>query len=329
MLKGLSCLLVAVWLLYQPADANAAVLRYCDRQPPPTAAQQDILLRFASVIKNELENSGQSLALIARSGLDLTRFGMRYSHAGISLKLSANAPWSVRQLYYECEEDRPKIFDQGISGFLLGTSDPSIGYISLLFLPQDRSGPLEQAALDNRQALRLLGSIYSANAYPFAQRYQNCNQWVMEMIAATWGRLLEHDTDTGNGNDTGKGNGNGTGTGIGATSAGTSLRVHAQAWLQSHAYAPAVFDVGNRLLMWLGSMIPWVHSDDHPSPDLEQAIYRVSMPASIELFVRAQVPDASRVELCHTDRFVVIRRGWQPIAAGCEPAPQDTVIRFD
>ena len=81
--------------------------------------------------------------------------------------------------------------------------------------------------------------------------------------------------------------------------------------------------------MWLGSMIPWVHSDDHPSPDLEQAIYRVSMPASIELFVRAQVPDASRVELCHTDRFVVIRRGWQPIAAGCEPAPQDTVIRFD
>ena len=311
MLKGLSCLLASVWLLYQPVDTNAAVLGYCDRQPPPTAAQQDILLRFASVIKTELENSGQSLALISRSGLDLTRFRMRYSHAGISLKLNANGPWSVRQLYYECEEDRPKIFDQGMSGFLLGTSDPSIGYISLLFLPQDRSGPLEQAALDNRHALRLLGSIYSANAYPFAQRYQNCNQWVMEMIAATWGRLLEHDTDTG------------------ATSAGTSLRVHAQAWLQSHAYAPAVFDVGNRLLMWLGSMIPWVHSDDHPSPDLEQAIYRVSMPASIELFVRAQVPDASRVELCHTDRFVVIRRGWQPIAAGCEPAPQDTVIRFD
>ena len=35
-------------------------------------------------------------------------------------------------------------------------------------------------------ALALLGREYSANAYPFSPRYQNCNQWVAELLATAW-----------------------------------------------------------------------------------------------------------------------------------------------
>ena len=107
--------------------AQAASLRYCDAHTEVDAAVQDRLIQVAGIVKTELDRSGQSVALVARSGLALERFDQRYSHAGVSLKASANAPWSVRQLYYACDEQRPRIFDQGMSGFVLGVHDPAEG----------------------------------------------------------------------------------------------------------------------------------------------------------------------------------------------------------
>jgi hypothetical protein len=106
-------------------------------------------------------------------------------------------------------------------------------------------------------------------------------------------------------------------------------RERAQAWLRSEGYEATVFDVGWRALMWAGNFIPWVHGDDHPAEDVEQQIYRVSMPTSIEAFVRRKLPDATRLEFCHTETQVVIRRGWVPIAEGCRAGAQDTVIALE
>ena len=223
---------------------------------------------------------------------------MRYSHAGITLQANRHTPWSVRQLYYACDEDRPRIFDQGISGFLSGTDDPSIGYVSVLLLPAGREADeLERVALDDRRAVALLGADYSANAYPFSLRYQNCNQWVMELLAVAWGALPD----------------------------GAGLRVRAQAWLRQQAYAPTRFEV-NALWMWAGAFVPWLHHDDHPREDVAAAVYRVSMPAAIEAFARARLPAAVRLEFCHTERHVVVRRDGAPIAAGCRPDEGDRVV---
>src|SRR5215470_13398506 len=95
----------AVWCCAQGAHAVSVPSRFCDRAAPMSAPQQARLLRFAALIKQELDASGEAVALIARSGLDLSRFGLRYSHAGVSLKASGT-PWSVRQLYYACDEQR-------------------------------------------------------------------------------------------------------------------------------------------------------------------------------------------------------------------------------
>lgn len=283
------------------AECQAGSLRFCDKQAELSAGEQDLLIRFGGIIKAELEKSGASTVLIARSGLDLSRFGVRYSHAGVSLKASQNTPWSVRQLYYACDEKKPRIYDQGMSGFLLGTDNPSIGYISVVMLPQAEGAALEKATLDNRQALSFLGSTYSANAYAFSERYQNCNQWVVELLAIAWGQFSDTDPQ----------------------------RTQAQRWLEDQGYVPSVFDVGYRVLMWVGAFIPWLHSDDHPPEDIDQKIYRVSMPASIEAFVHDKVPGATRMEFCHAGSQVVIRRGWDLIPDGCKAGDQDTVIALD
>jgi hypothetical protein len=115
----------------------------------------------------------------------------------------------------------------------------------------------------------------------------------------------------------------------GQLSDSAQLRVQAQVWLADAGYQPAQFEVGNPVLMWLGGVLPWLHSDDHPQDDLSQWRFRVSMPESIESFARARALGARRIEFCHTDRRIVIREGWEPIAQGCKPGESDRVIDLD
>lgn len=290
-----------LWLaLASAATATHAALpslRLCDRPEPLSAQQQSRLLQFAAIVRRELEAGGDDVALVARSGIDLSRFHLRYSHAGISLRASGNAPWSVRQLYFACDEGRPRLYDQGLAGFVLGTDEPRIGFISIVWLPAEQAAALARGALDNARALRLLAADYSANAYPFSVRYQNCNQWVIELLAASWGDLPDSE----------------------------QLRSRAQAWLSARDYRPQTVDVGSHAVMFAGQFVPWVHLDDHPEADRYALRLRTSVPASIEAFVHAQAPAARRVELCHDGQRVVVRRGWQPLA-DCRPEPGDQVL---
>ena len=266
-----------------------------------SATQQDRLLRFAALIKRELERSGETVALISRSGLDLSRFGLRYSHAGVSLKASDNAPWSVRQLYYACDEERPRLYDQGLPGFLFGTDDPAIGYVSIVLLDGADAAALESAASDRARVLRLLAATYSANAYPFSVRYQNCNQWVAELLATAWGSLEDAQ----------------------------DLRERAQRWLGQRGYAPPAIEVRSHWLMAAAPFIPLIHLDDHPQQDLYALHMRTSVPTAIEAFVRERLPGARRIEMCHDGRKVVIRHGWEPIPEGCRPQTGDRVVDLE
>lgn len=292
-------LAAALWLLAGAAGAES--LQYCDRPTTPGIEQQDRLLRIAAVVREVLAAAAAPAALISRSGQDLSRFGQRYSHAGVALAANPNTPWSVRQLYFDCDERVPRLFDQGLAGFVLGTADPALGYFSIVLLPGREARALEARALDNAAALRLLGARYSANAYPFADRYQNCNQWVAELLASAWDDAAE----------------------------AAATRQGAQRWLQAQGFEASVFDLGSRWLMWLGALIPWVHADDHPAEDRDALRYRVSMPASIEVFVRRTVPGAERIEICHDRQRVVVRRGWEPIADGCVAREGDRVVALD
>ena len=257
--------------------AWAGLPTFCERESDISALEQDRVLRFAGVVRQELERSGGKVALISRAGVDLSRFGLLYSHAGVALRDDADGAWAVRQLYYACDDARPHLFDQGISGFALGADAPSSGHVSLLFLPQQDGVQLERAARDKRLALALL--------------------------AGAWGGVSGH----------------------GAGQAG-QVRERAQDWLRAQGYVAGPVRVPGHLLMFAGQFVPLVHVDDHPVDDLHALALQVSVPASIEAFVRQRAPQTQRVEICHDEGRIVVRRGWEPLGAACEPGPDDEVM---
>jgi hypothetical protein len=298
-----AALTTALALASLPAWAGMPVL--CDRGKDVTAADQDRVLRFAGAVKAELEQAGGEVAIVSRAGLDLSRFGLLYSHAGIALRANPAGPWAVRQLYYACDEARPRLFDQGMSGFVLGAETPDHGHVSLLFPPAPDSASLARAALDRRLALDLLAGQYSANAYAFSTRYQNCNQWVAELIASAWG-------------------GGGTPGAFDTNALGA--RARAQAWLRAQGYAAGPLKVPSRWTMFAGQFVPLVHVGDHPVEDVYALALRVSIPDAIEDFVHTRAGGTRRVELCHDTRRIVVHRGWERLGADCVPLPGDVVI---
>ncbi len=286
-------------LLAACTDAAQAGMsaRFCDQGQMLTATEQDRVLRFTAVVKEELADARGNVALLSRSGLNLARFGIRYSHAALAWR-GDSGNWTARQLYYACDESRPRIFDQGIAGFALGTDDPGLGYISIVHIPAAASHVLQDALLDTPRALRVLAGQYSANAYAFGLAYQNCNQWLIELMAAGWAGMDN----------------------------GEALRERAQQWLRAEGYAPEPVDVGSRWLMWASAFVPLINLDDHPATDRNAMKLQVSLPTSIESFVRQRLPASERVEICHDDKQIVVHRGWTPIAEGCRPAAGDRVI---
>ncbi len=168
-------------------------------------------------------------------------------------------------------------------------------------LPVDEANSLRRASLDTPVALHLLAASYSANSYPFSTRYQNCNQWVMEMLAVAWGDLADGD----------------------------GLRGRAQHWLQEANYAPEPVEVGSHALMFASIFVPLLHLDDHPEDDRYAMKLKVSLPSTVETFVRERIPGSERIEVCHDQRQIVVHRGWTPVADGCKPSEGDRVIPFD
>ncbi|MBL8277195.1 MAG: DUF2145 domain-containing protein [Pelomonas sp.] len=289
--------LAALGLACAAAHALAGSLppRGCDRRVDVSAAQQDRLLRFAAAVRSALATAGTPAALIARSGTDLSRFELRYSHAAIALAEGLDSPWAVRQLYYDCTEQQPRLFDQGLAGFIVGSDDPTVGYIRLLLPPPDAAAALAGAALDRPLALGLLNARYSANAYPFSTTYQNCNQWVAELMAAAV--------------------------------AGTRTREDAQAWLRGAGYAPQAVHA-SPWLMLAGRFVPWLHFHDHPEALLNAGQVQTSLPDSLEAFALQRWPTARRIELCHGPQGIVQREGGAALADGCAPAPGDRVTTW-
>jgi len=265
---------------------------FCTETVELHPAQQDRLIRVAGIIKAELETSGHQAAIVARSGLALQRLGQRYSHAGVSLRHSPNAPWSVRQLYFACDEQRPRIFDQGLPGF-----------VSVLLLPAQPEALLTHTALNDTVALQLLSPRYSANAHAYSTLFQNCNQWLAELLATAWS-LQPLATDT------------------------LTARTHAQHWLRDAGYQATVLEVGWPPLLWLASLSPWLHTRDHPEADLQAGTLRVSMPDGLAQFVRQRYPDTQRWEFCYTTQHVVWRRNGPALADSCMPISGDTVHTF-
>ncbi len=211
--------------------------RSCETRPL-TAQAMTQGLTMAEQTLNALDATGAKVVVLARAGQDLSRYGLRYSHLGFAYQVpDAQAPgghvWRVLHKLNACGTATASVYRQGLGEFFL---DDPWRYEAAWVVPTPEVQERLLALLaDWRRATALHSPAYSVVAYPWAVRYQQSNQWVLETLAA----VLEPGV-AGN-------------------------RTRAQQWLRFKGYEPTTLRI-DALTRLSGRLTAAnVAFDDHPS----------------------------------------------------------------
>ncbi len=137
-----------------------------------------------------LDESGAQVALIARVGQDLSKYGLRYSHVGYVVRDHPKGHWIVVHELNHCGTARSALYDQGLANFFL---DDMFAYESALLIPSGESQARILRMLAGPAPLQLHDGRYNMLAYAFSTACQNSNQWVLESYAASSSELPVRD----------------------------------------------------------------------------------------------------------------------------------------
>ncbi len=127
-----------------------------------------------------VEQSGASLVLVARVGTDLSEHGLRYSHLGALLRDHPAGPWVFVHLLNDCGTGNSAIYDEGLVNFYL--DDPLV-YEGVVLIPTPALQTRLASLFAGPAATAWHNPAYSMIARPTATKYQNSNQWLLELIA--------------------------------------------------------------------------------------------------------------------------------------------------
>lgn len=205
----------------------------CEEQPMAPAVLSEAM-NTAHTLLNKLNDSGSNVVLIGRQGQDLSKYHLKYSHLGIAFRAESSLPWHVYELLNECGTARSELWVDGLANFFL---DDLFTFDSIMLVPPPNiAAALAQYLRSPAQLHRLHDPRYSAVAYPFSTKYQNSNQWVLEVVAAA----------------------------MSSGDIAVRSREQAQGWLKSEHYVPSELKIG--AFSRLGARISKanVAFDDHP-----------------------------------------------------------------
>ena len=214
------------------AAGAAQAGRSCE-QKAPEAVNVQRAMTLAQHTAAALDASGAQVVVLARAGQDLSKYGLAWSHLGLAYKDGAR--WRVVHKLNACGSARSDIYRQGLGEFFL---DDLFDYKAGVVVPD----PALQARLlpvlrDNAQAVRLHTPAYSMVAYPWAQRYQQSNQWAIETLA------MAQSPEAG----------------------GSFTRERAQAWLKFSGYEPTTLRLNAFTRLGARATAANIAFDDHPS----------------------------------------------------------------
>jgi hypothetical protein len=188
----------------------------------------------AHALSKALDESGAQVALVARVGQDLSKYGLRHSHLGFVLKDSASGQWRVMHLLNACGTAEAAIWREGLANFFL---DDLFSYESLVIVPSiETQRKLLGGLTDPAQYLALFTPHYNMLAYAFATRYENSNQWALELLAKAHADKFDIDT-----------------------------REKSQQWLKLAGYEPTTLDLGPMTRLGGRMFRANVAFDDHPN----------------------------------------------------------------
>ena len=236
-LHGVALTLVLLTQGLAPTPAHAG--RSCEAGLPDAGSAQRSL-ELAERTAKALDATGAQVVVLARAGRDLSKYHLRWSHLGLAYREGTvgreggQGPdvWRVVHKLNHCGSARADLYRQGLGEFLL---DDLYDYQAAFVVPNaDIQSRLRLLLADNRRVVTLHSPAYSMLAYPWAQQYQQSNQWAIETLA-----LSQEDSAT--------------------------TRERAQAWLRLKGYEPSVLRIG--ALTRLGGRMTAanVAFDDHPN----------------------------------------------------------------
>ncbi|MCF8174223.1 MAG: DUF2145 domain-containing protein [Burkholderiaceae bacterium] len=251
-------LMAALFLLIAlPAFAGQS----CEEQDPtPDSLRKSFELGLAT--RKALDDSGAQVVILARSGQDLSKYGLSWSHAGLIWRDHPAGRWIAVHLLNDCGSDQSALYNEGLANFF---ADTPLRWEGLVIIPDAEMQSKLSAALASDIPVRLHKPAYNMVAYPFSTRYQNSNQWVLELIAAS--------------------------------TSGTENREQAQHWLLANGYHPSQLKIS--ALTRLGGRMfrANVAFDDHPSAQRWADRIDTVTVESIEAFLLARGAKRLRVGL--------------------------------
>lgn len=151
------------------------------RYPPP--ATMAAMFDMAAVTSQRLDAlDGVDVAIAARGGQDLSKYGLRHSHLAILLR-DDNRQWQVYHLLNRCQGNTSRLYREGLVN-LLGESSVSSNLRVGIPAPEVAAALRQLLAGNAPIAHALHQPRYSMLAWPGGDDYQNSNQWVLEMLAA-------------------------------------------------------------------------------------------------------------------------------------------------
>jgi hypothetical protein len=203
--------------------------RACE-QKPPTAVNVQRAMTLAERTAASLAASGAQVVVLGRIGQDLGKYGQRYSHLGFAYRDGAH--WRVVHKLNHCGRAHAAVYRQGLGEFFLDDLHRyEAGVVVLAPAVQVKLLPVLQ---DNSRLAQLHTPAYNMLAYPWAQTYQQSNQWALETLAMS-------------------------------QEPAATTRERAQAWLKLQGYEPATLHLTAFTRLGARMTTANVAFDDHPN----------------------------------------------------------------
>ncbi|MFA6178680.1 MAG: DUF2145 domain-containing protein [Candidatus Methylopumilus sp.] len=244
-----------ILLLLMPVTALAGTA--CTDKPQ-TAETMRKAFQLAMQTREKLEASGAQVALIGRVGQDLSGYQLKYSHMAFVWRDHPQGRWLVLHELNQCGTADSALYNEGLANFFY---DDLFAWDALITIP---SPALQARIVEQLTQPALLKDLhqphYNMVAYPFSTRYQNSNQWVLEVLA----NAMHSDT--------------------------VADRAALQGWLKQSGYQPSMLRI-LALHRLAGRMFRAnVAFDDHPGADRLLGKIEVVSVESVTAFVQRQDP---------------------------------------
>jgi hypothetical protein len=128
-----------------------------------------------------LDQVDAPVALIARHGQDLGKYGLYYSHIGFAVRDRPEGRWTVVHLLNSCGTDRSSLYAQGLVNFY---ADDLVDQDTRIVWLQPELARRVVAILDGPEAKSVFDPHYSVIARYDSHDWQNSTAWVLDVLAA-------------------------------------------------------------------------------------------------------------------------------------------------